>query len=211
MKSPWHLSFANLISIRAIEKLWFSFWLAAISSILIYSLRFEQWENTLPAFKRLPGLTDCHFAFDFSASNLATSLRSCTDTSTFHTASRIRPIHTTERETPRMIMGMFGGSGQPGTGQVEEMRLVPGLPLNSTCFVCCCFMAYRRSGDCRRWCLSHFPPHQKRPSTRSPSSACMTKRSPCHNLRGGDVNMHIHKDETNPSCITFPFDIVLRM
>lgn len=59
-------------------------------------------------------LTVCHFAFDLSASNLATSLRSWTDTSTFHTTKRIRPMHTTERESPSTIMRILGGSEQPG-------------------------------------------------------------------------------------------------
>lgn len=59
-------------------------------------------------------LTVCHFAFDRSASNLATSLRSWTDTRTFHTVNRIRPTHTTERESPSTIMGILGGAGQPG-------------------------------------------------------------------------------------------------
>lgn len=71
-------------------------------------------QNTLMVGFLVIDLTVCHFAFDRSASNLATSLRSWTDTSTFHTTSRIRPMHTTERESPRIIMSILGASGQPG-------------------------------------------------------------------------------------------------
>lgn len=76
-------------------------------------------------------LTDCHFAFDLSASNLATSLRSWTDTSTFHTTSKIRPMNTMERETPRIIMGILGDSGQPVVRRQEKIRLSLGLQLAS--------------------------------------------------------------------------------
>lgn len=56
--------------------------------------------------------TVCHLAFDRSASNLATSLRSWNDTSSFQMHSRTTPMRRIARETPNMIMGMFGGFGQ---------------------------------------------------------------------------------------------------
>lgn len=76
--------------------------------------------------------TVCHLAFDRSASNLATSLRSWTDTSTFHTTSRIRPMHTTERESPRIITSILGASGQPGKtdtdqGLIQELHFSQSL------------------------------------------------------------------------------------
>lgn len=84
-------------------------------------------------------LTDCHFAFDLSASNLATSFRSWTDTRTFHTTNRIKPMHTTERESPSTIMGILGGSGQPG--KKERMRTDlyrNSILLNQVFFFFCC-------------------------------------------------------------------------
>lgn len=80
-------------------------------------------------------LTVCHFAFDLSASNLATSLRSWTDTSTFHTTKRIRPMHTTERESPSTIMGILGGSEQPGKNKSMSINLYENSILLNQAFL----------------------------------------------------------------------------
>lgn len=52
--------------------------------------------------------TVCHLTFDFSASNLATSLRSWTDTSNFHIQSKTMPMRRIARVTPTTIIGIFG-------------------------------------------------------------------------------------------------------
>lgn len=66
-----------------------------------------------PSFSGLPSShTVCHLAFDRSASNLATSFRSCNDTSNFQMHSRTTPMSRIASDTPNMIMGMFGGLGQ---------------------------------------------------------------------------------------------------
>lgn len=66
-----------------------------------------------PSCSGLPSShTVCHLAFDRSASNLATSFRSCNDTSNFQMHSRTIPMSRIASDTPNMIMGMFGGLGQ---------------------------------------------------------------------------------------------------
>lgn len=56
--------------------------------------------------------TVCHLTFDFSASNLATSFRSWTDTSNFHIQSKTMPMRRIARVTPTTIIGIFGCCAQ---------------------------------------------------------------------------------------------------